>query len=95
MILSDREILMAVERGVIGVSPLPPWGAKAWTSTALSSSRKSTAPRTQATVACTPSRGRRRRRRRRNAPDAEATTAATGSRHRSPHLTTVQSRPFW
>jgi dCTP deaminase len=35
MILSDREILMAVEHGVIGISPLPAWGAKAWTSTAL------------------------------------------------------------
>jgi dCTP deaminase len=35
MILSDREILMAVERGVIGITPLPAWGAKAWTSTAL------------------------------------------------------------
>jgi dCTP deaminase len=35
MILSDREILMAVERGVIGIAPLPVWGAKAWTSTAL------------------------------------------------------------
>jgi hypothetical protein len=35
VILSDREILMAHERGIIGIAPLPPWGSKAWTSTAL------------------------------------------------------------
>ncbi len=35
MILCDREILMTVERGSIGITPLPEWGAKAWTSTAL------------------------------------------------------------
>jgi dCTP deaminase len=35
VILSDREILMAHERGVIRISPLPKWGSKAWTSTSL------------------------------------------------------------
>ena len=35
MILSDREILAAVQRGDISINPLPPFRSKAWTSTAL------------------------------------------------------------
>ena len=35
MILSDREILAAVQRGDIGITPLAPFRSKPWTSTAL------------------------------------------------------------
>jgi dCTP deaminase len=35
MILSDREIHMAIERGLIGIVPRPTWRSKAWSSTAL------------------------------------------------------------
>src|SRR5262249_38752476 len=35
MILSDREILAAVQRGDIAITPLPEFRSKSWTSTAL------------------------------------------------------------
>jgi dCTP deaminase len=35
LILSDREILAAVERGDINIAPMPAFRSKAWTSTAL------------------------------------------------------------
>jgi hypothetical protein len=35
VILSDGEILAAVERGDISITPLPPFNSKLWSSTAL------------------------------------------------------------